>query len=172
MAELSTNEVVRRAGVSRGALAHHFPTKADLVAAAAQHLVTARVLEFRAEFDRLDPAERTVPRALELVWSFYAGPTFAALLDLTVAARTNPELRAVLADGPDQINDAVYEVFVDVFPTARTTPHADDLLRATLTLFAGMAVQVLVDGDARGHHRRLRTLIETLGAGLFPPSAS
>src|ERR1041385_7343752 len=35
----STNDVVRRAGVSRGALAHHFPTKADLMAAASEHIV-------------------------------------------------------------------------------------------------------------------------------------
>ena len=35
----STTEVARRAGVSRGAQQHHYPTKMLLVAAALEHLL-------------------------------------------------------------------------------------------------------------------------------------
>jgi len=37
----STTEIVRRAGVSRGAQVHHYPSKEDLVIAAVEHLVRA-----------------------------------------------------------------------------------------------------------------------------------
>ncbi len=44
----SSTEICRRAGVSRGAQLHHFPTKADLVSAALDHVFERRVDEFRA----------------------------------------------------------------------------------------------------------------------------
>src|SRR3954468_6910820 len=60
---MSTNDVVRRARVSRGALSHHFPTKADLVRAAAQRLVEQRAGEFRRRFEAIAPADRTPAQA-------------------------------------------------------------------------------------------------------------
>ena len=40
----------RRAGVSRGAQVHHYPTKDDLVLAAVEHLLDRRIEEFRQAF--------------------------------------------------------------------------------------------------------------------------
>ena len=170
-AELSTNDVVRRAGVSRGALAHHFPTKAELVAAAGTRLIEQRAADFRATFRALPARKRTVAQALDLLWSYYEGPPFAALLELIVAARTNPDLRAVLADGPDQIADAASEVFTDLFPQIADNPYAEQMVRATLAVFAGLALQMIVDGDRAGHHRALRDVIKTLGAVVVPSEA-
>jgi AcrR family transcriptional regulator len=42
-AALTTVEVAQRAGVSRGAFLHHFPTRASLVAATVEHLVEAQM---------------------------------------------------------------------------------------------------------------------------------
>ena len=61
-AKLSTNDVVRRAGVSRGALAHHFPTKSELVAAAGTRLIERRAAEFRATFRAVPAASARSPK--------------------------------------------------------------------------------------------------------------
>src|SRR5687767_4439256 len=53
-AKTTTTEVVRRAGVSRGAQVHHFPTKADLVQNAVVHLASKRREELRNEFSRTE----------------------------------------------------------------------------------------------------------------------
>jgi len=45
-ARASTQEIARRAGVSRGAQLHHFPTREALVVAAVEHLVERRLAEF------------------------------------------------------------------------------------------------------------------------------
>ena len=170
-ANLSTNDVVRKARVSRGALAHHFATKADLMDAAATRLIELRTAEFEAAFAALDPAERTVERALDLLWSYFQGPTFAALIELMVAARTNRELRAVLADGPDRITDAAYEVFVEFFPDVVSNPFARQGLRAAFALMAGLAVQLMVDGDRHGHHADLVGWLKVV-AGLVIPETT
>jgi len=166
--QMSTNDVVRRAGVSRGALAHYFPTKAELVAAAGERLIGERVAEFEASFLALPPERRTVAEALDALWSYYEGPTFAALLELIVASRTDAELRAVLSDGPERITAACFAVFVKLFPQIAGNPAADQLLRATLATLAGLALQTIVDGDSHGRHAALRETIKMLGAAILP----
>ena len=90
-AATSTNDVVRRAKVSRGALAHHFPTKAALVNAAAGHLVDKRAADFESRMAHLDPNDRTPLAALDILWSFYEQPECRALMEEWngTAARTS-----------------------------------------------------------------------------------
>jgi AcrR family transcriptional regulator len=61
----STTEVARRAGVSRGAQQHHYPTKMVLVAAALEHLLEAQRLAYETAFAVLrqikDVAQLIVP---------------------------------------------------------------------------------------------------------------
>src|SRR5688572_16345863 len=52
----STTLIAERAGVSRGAQLHHYPTRAALVLAAVEHLCERRALEIRAEAASLDGA--------------------------------------------------------------------------------------------------------------------
>ena len=56
-ARTTTTEVVRRAGVSQGALFNHFPTKSALVAAAAEQLFADLVSVFEDAFTGA-PAKR------------------------------------------------------------------------------------------------------------------
>jgi AcrR family transcriptional regulator len=55
-ARTTTLEVQRRADVSRGALLHHFPSKAELLVAAVDHLAEMRARELKAFASQL-PAE-------------------------------------------------------------------------------------------------------------------
>jgi len=87
-AATSTEEILGEAGVSRGALYHHFPSKTDLFRAtfeAVEDDLTAQVLAAAAGGGETDPM-----RILEL--------GFAAFLDQCV----NPEVqRIVMLDGPN-----------------------------------------------------------------------
>ena len=86
-AATSTEEILGAAGVSRGALYHHFPSKTDLFRAtfeAVEDDLTAQVLAVAAGSGETDPV-----RILEL--------GFDAFLDQCV----NPEVqRIVMLDGP------------------------------------------------------------------------
>jgi AcrR family transcriptional regulator len=160
--EMSTNDVVRRAGVSRGALAHHFPSKADLVVAAAERLVVPRAGDFRRKFSALPAEQRTVTTALEVLWTFFDDPTFAAFVELNVAARTNPELAAVLQQTPDQITDVVQTIFRESFPDLSDLPFIDDGLRAIMATFTGLAMQLFAHPAARPHIDAVRALLDTV----------
>ena len=91
----STTEICKRAGVSQGALFRYWPTKGELLADAAQHLlqrVTAAYEEAFAGRGGVGARE-----ALEKLWETYRLPDLQAAVELYVAARTDPDLAAALA---------------------------------------------------------------------------
>jgi AcrR family transcriptional regulator len=158
---MSTNDVVRQAQVSRGALAHHYPTKADLVKAAAQRLLDLRAIEFRARFGAIDRERRTPAEALDVLWSFYDDPSGMALLELTVAARSHPELQSVLGPVSDQLATRTAEVFVEFFPELARLPVAEQALRTIHAAFGGLALASLADRDDE-HIRQVRDFLKLL----------
>jgi AcrR family transcriptional regulator len=158
---MSTNDVVRQARVSRGALAHHYPTKADLVKAAAQRLLDQRALEFRDRFNAIDRERRTPAEALDVLWSFYDDPAGMALLELTVAARSHPELQAVLGPVSDQLATNTAEVFIEFFPDLAQLPVAEQALRTIHAAFGGLALASLADRDD-DHIQQVRDFLKLL----------
>src|SRR5262252_862715 len=62
-ARTTTLEVQRRADVSRGALLHHFPSKAELLVAAVDHLAEMRARELKALSSQLPSEDEQPDRA-------------------------------------------------------------------------------------------------------------
>ena len=55
---VTTAKVASVAGVSRGAMLHHFPSKIDIVRAAVEHLHSKRLKAFRKAIDK--PTVKTI----------------------------------------------------------------------------------------------------------------
>ena len=117
-ARTSTTEVARRAGVSRGAQVHHFPTKADLVVAAIERLFERRLNEFRAAFVDLPEDGRTTDNAIDMLVHIMQGSSFAAWLEVIVAARTDEALRRELEPVGQRFQDGVDALYEEMFPGA------------------------------------------------------
>jgi AcrR family transcriptional regulator len=115
-ANTTTTEIAKRAGLSRGAQLHHFPTKAELVTTAVDHLFTRRTDEFRAAFANLPAGVSRTDAAIDLLWSMVSGPTFYAWLELLVAARTDAELGATVSAMAVRFADTVQRTFRELFP--------------------------------------------------------
>lgn len=115
-ARTSTTEIAQRAGVSRGAQLHHFPSKNELVAAAARHVISARIEEFRATLGALPPGPERFGHAIDLLWGIFQGPPVAAWHELLLASRTDAELQPVVARLADEMRADVLEVWEEIFP--------------------------------------------------------
>src|SRR5260370_25499932 len=88
----TTTEVAHRAGVSPGAVLHHFPAKADLLCAAVGHLFEMRQAEVRKAMVKLAPGADRGGAAIAPVLSIFSGPPFVAWLQVFVARRSHPAL--------------------------------------------------------------------------------
>lgn len=156
----STTEVARRAGVSRGAQTHHFPTKADLVVAAIEHAFAEREQAFRTAFDALPEDERTMERALDILWEIVHGPAYSAILELIVAARTDHELTPVVRQVAARFETAVRDQLAELFPEVVATGLGDELLGFVFAVLQGAAISESVGffGPTAGTLGLLRNL--------------
>ncbi len=151
----STVEVSKRAGVSRGAQLHHFPTKAALVTAAVEHVFERRREEFASALAALpDTADRSAA-AIDRLWTQLSGPTFYAWLELSVAARTDPELSRAVCDVDRHFGEAIRETFRELFPELATAGLVEVVPSFTFAVLEGIALGEMLDHDTARSERLL-----------------
>jgi AcrR family transcriptional regulator len=163
----TTTEVVKRAGLSRGAQVHHFPTKAELVVAAVEHLFQRRHEEFRAAFDNLPTGERSLNAAIDLMWQMFKGPTFDAWLELVVAGRTDPELRAAVIEVTNRFDEGTAQIFADFFPDVVPDELKPIVLGFAMHLMNGAAISRMAGIDDTGDASM--EILKALAVMPFPP---
>ena len=145
----TTTVIAERAGVSRGAQLHHYPTKAALVLAAVEHLIRRRGEELQAEAATLPslPSVQRVDRVVDLLAATFTGPLFAAALELWVAARTDPSLREALVPVEAQFGRDVHRLAVGLLGADESRPGVRQTVQATLDLLRGLGVANLLTDD-------------------------
>jgi AcrR family transcriptional regulator len=143
----TTTVVAEKAGVSRGAQLHHFPTRASLVLAAVEHLMERRAGEIRAEAEALPPGSR-LDGAVDMLVAGFTGPLFAVALEVWVAARTDPELRAALLPLEARFGRELYRLTLAVLDADDREPGVRAALQATLDLLRGLGVANLLTDDS------------------------
>lgn len=146
-ARTSTQEIARRAGVSRGAQLHHFPTKEALVTAAVGHLVDKRLAEILAA--KPDPE-----RGVEVLSEAFSGPLFYAALELWVAARTDAALHEAMLPLERKVSEALMGGASIVMGSRMST----ESIELSIELARGLAVSALFrspDADAALRSRLL-----------------
>ncbi len=164
----STTLVSERAGVSRGAQLHHFPTKNDLVVAAVEHLTEVRGAELRAAAAGLPQGGRRTRAVLTMLADHFTGPVFTAALELWVAARTDAALLAAVAPLEQRVGREAHRLTVDALGADETVPGVRELVQGTLDLVRGLGLATTIGDDSARRRRILdewaRVLDDRLGA--------
>ncbi len=149
-ARTTTLEVQRRADVSRGALLHHFPSKAELLVASVDHLAEMRARELKALAAQLPQGRVRTDAVIGLLWQCFSGAFFQVAMELRTAARTDPELRPVLAIAERSLRDRIFAQSRTLFgKEVAAHPRLDRALDLTLQLMIGAAMSSVLHDDAR-----------------------
>jgi AcrR family transcriptional regulator len=162
----STTLVSERAGVSRGAQLHHFPTKQDLVVAAVRHVTEVRGEELRAAATRLPRGRNRTRAVLKVLGDHFASPVFTAALELWVAARTDPELLAEVAPLERKVGRETHRLTVELLGADESRPGVRELVQATLDLVRGLGLANTISDDRRRRTRILDQWAQTLDREL------
>ena len=151
----STTMVSQRAGVSRGAQLHHFPTKNDLVVAAVEHLALVRRDELARAAADLPTGPLRTRAVLEMLGEHFTSDVFAAALELWVAARADPALLAALGPFERTTGRETHKLTVEMLDVDESRPGARELVQATLDLIRGLGLANTISNDQA---RRARIL--------------
>ncbi len=162
----STTLVSRRAGVSRGAQLHHFPTKADLVVAAVERLAERRHHMLEEVAEGLPRGKKRTRAVLEAFGEHFASDVFVAALELWVAARTDPDLLAVVGPLEQRVGRETHRSCVDLLGIDESVPGNRELVQATLDLIRGLGLANTISDDTARRRRILARWADHLDAVL------
>lgn len=153
--------VAERAGVSRGAAQHHFPTREDLFTAAVEY-----VAEERSQALRTLPTKdrRTVVAALV---DLYTGPLFRAALHLWVAASDEEQLRPRVTELEARVGRESHRIAVELLGADESRPGVRESVQGLLDMARGLGLATLLTDDRARRERVVaqwaRLLDEALG---------
>ena len=148
--------VADRAGISRGAMLHHYSSKLELMAAVIEYAFYKRMQDFLHRIRALSDDART--ERLDGVYSSYAScdtPAYRAYLALHRASRSDPELRAIFVDRARRFSQVWRDEAAKVFPEWRDHPMLD-----AMNDFVCMAVEGLaLNADIWDDPQRVETML-------------
>ena len=140
--------VTDEAGVSRGAVTHHFHSKQEMIFSAIDRLASCVADELREASRAIDPEDDRTTQVMLLLWQSFVGDLFHASLELWVAARTDPELRDALLESERRLGVRNRELLSEMFGTEiASSPNFDTALDTTFNLMRGVAVTGILRHD-------------------------
>ena len=140
--------VADRAGISRGAMLHHYASKLELMAAVIEYAFYRRMQDFLTRIRALTDEERT--ERLDGVSSHYASCStraYRAYLALHLASRTDPELRPIFLDRARRFGRVWRDEAAKVFPEWCDHPMLDAMNDFVCLAVEGLALNADIWDD-------------------------
>ncbi|MBM4205208.1 MAG: DUF4102 domain-containing protein [Gammaproteobacteria bacterium] len=94
--EVTIAVVAERAGVSKGGIQYHFPSRRDLLREAVNRLFERRLQAYRSDLDNVPYGTAVTDYIIDKHWKHLSEPEFRIYQELLLASRSNPELRRLL----------------------------------------------------------------------------
>lgn len=145
LARTTTPEIARMAGVSRGALTHHFAGREAIITASVADLLgkSTRDLHRFAE----DFVERggSSDEIVDYIWRMMDDRLFYVTMEYLPEARHNPAFRADLIPLVKEFHAGLDAIWTALAARAGTDPdHTRIVMNATMCLFRGMISQTVL----------------------------
>ncbi|WP_267245586.1 TetR/AcrR family transcriptional regulator [Streptomyces sp. PR69] len=134
--------VAERAGVSRGAAQHHFPTREDLFTAAVEYVAEQRssALACLAGEDRKEIVAAIV--------DLYTGPLFRAALHLWAAASNEDQLRPRVTELEAKVGRETHRIAVELLGADESRPGVRETVQGLLDMARGLGLATLLTDDS------------------------
>ncbi|MER6712393.1 MULTISPECIES: TetR/AcrR family transcriptional regulator [unclassified Streptomyces] len=156
--------VAERAGVSRGAAQHHFPTREDLFTAAVEYVAEERSTALRALFPEGAAGDRRA--VVAALVDLYTGPLFRAALHLWVAASNEDQLRPRVTELESRVGRETHRIAVDLLAADESVPGVRETVQGLLDMARGLGLANLLTDDAPRRERVVTQWAELLDEAL------
>jgi AcrR family transcriptional regulator len=163
-AEASVQRICARAGLSQGALFRHFPTREALMVAVGEHVGAQILARFRKKFATLAERDEDIGAAIALVRDACRSRLNQAWYELSMAARTNPNLRKGIEPVARRYFEDITGLARELLPglAARFGAGFDVLVTSVIALFDGEAVHRYLLREPAIESARLELLVAAM----------
>ncbi len=118
----TTYRIAEEAGVSRGAMLHHFPSRDAVIKGAVLYLQEKRLEEYKVIISKLHARPKNgvtsvvVREAIRATWKYFNLPSFFAYHELLVASRTDKELAKIFYPQQKMFERQFFETVKAIYP--------------------------------------------------------
>ena len=112
--------IAEAAGLTRGAMLYHFPTRESLIEGLVEHLSAQADALFAEAARNRAPGADVAEHAVDAYWRILHTPPMLAMRELRVAARTDPAVRERLAPAVSAFDRAEPESVMALFQPGST----------------------------------------------------
>ncbi len=138
----SVAKIAKLAQLSTGAMQYHFETKIDAIKAAIEYLHDRRLADRQRDMANMPATADPLAYGIKVYWQHLNKEHFLAYQELVIAARTHPELSAVLRPSYKKFLKTWRDDYSQQFPIWGHNQEKMDLVAD--------AIQYLLEGLAYG----------------------
>lgn len=159
----TVSTVAEEAGVSRGAMTHHFPAKTELMLAVVEAVFSDDARIYNDTIATMAPADWLMALP-ETMWSVISRPSGTAVMEIMLASRSDPDLADKLRIAQSRIDQRAHEWSKERIRAAGVEPHPESEAIHELYVAAvrGLALEAVFMNNADGVHRSLAMLSEMM----------
>ncbi len=159
----TTTEIADRAGVSRGALQHHFGTKSDLLLSVLDRICEGFKSRVEAASKCGGSLETRSDELVQTLWEVYGGDTYEAAVEIVLGARSDPDLNGRIQEFRALSIEIAEDLWAQVFSDVDLPPQRlADLLHFTVAAMRGFALHNKSENDEEFYRRQLALLRDFL----------
>lgn len=156
--EATTTLIAQQANVSRGALQHHFATKADLIVAVIDRVSEELNLRFDVDSLAAAPLEARVAAIVNRYWEVFTGPSFRAVLGISLGIAGEPALAARLSRSLDEARESYGVLWLELFRDAGlNAAELSAIRRVVMSAARGFGVLKIL--QPQGEHDADRSML-------------
>jgi len=163
--------VAQEAGVSRGAMTYQFPAKADLMIAVLRAVYEQDSEHYQRSVAAMSPLEwlRSLPATM---WEVISRPSAIAVMEIMLAARSDPELAAKLREAQQKIDVEAHTWVLERLRAAAIDDRPDGVAvhRLFVAAIRGLALEAVFMQNRAEVEKSIAVLAETL-RHLYPSLA-
>lgn len=158
--------IAKRAGVSRGAAQHHFPTRESLFAAAVEYVTEIRLDDIRRGAAQLPSGPRRTEAILTMLAGLYTGTLFRATLHMWVAAATEPTLHDLVVQLERHVGRQAHRAALDLLGVDESATGVRQTVQGALDMTRGLGLANLLTDDTGRREQILRRWAKILDDAL------
>lgn len=153
--DVSFAVIAARAGVSKGGMQYHFPSRVSLFLAALLQLHNLRLTKFAADIASIPPGVDIIDHVVDTHWKHLNEPEFMAYQELVLASRSDPELKEAILPHYHEFIRRWHEIAQEGFGWDPSRPELRLAGNVSHYIMDGMAYGQLVGQLSEGEVREL-----------------
>ncbi|MTJ04543.1 MAG: TetR/AcrR family transcriptional regulator [Sediminimonas qiaohouensis] len=173
LAHTSTQDIAKHARVSRGAMLHHFPSRASLIQATYAEMLRQESERLRVFARTLQPGQNRLKALAEYIWERYQSGIFHVSMDYIAEARVDADELSYVSAESQKFNDALNDVWnVELEAFGCDVETRQLMMNEFMCLVRGMAFQSQWRKDPEYFQNMLQSWLVRARSVLIPANTA